>query len=528
MRILVRNSKTESMLTELDLKQLKEKGINLNELNAQVESFVKGFPYLQLVKPAIVNDGIIKLDPEEVDNLIDLYKAFEGSRMKFVPASGAATRMFKHLFEFRVEYPVRGEECFNDKTFNSIFYFFQNIKKFPFYIKLYNELWSVGYKLDELLESKDYLPIIDCLMNSDGLNYGFLPKGLIFFHQYGDIARTALEEHLVEGSQYARDIHGNVNIHLTVSPEHLKGFTELVDRVKSYYENHYEVNIHISFSEQKPCTDTIAVDMNNSPFRDSDGTLLFRPGGHGALIENLNDLDADIIFIKNIDNVAPDHLKPQTIRYKKALAGLLISYRNIIFDYLRRLNETNDISNELIAEVMDFTTDELCTIPPANLNVNNTEMVKKYLMDVLNRPIRVCGMVKNQGEPGGGPFWANNPDGTVSLQIVESSQIDLTDSKTKEIFGKSTHFNPVDLVCSIKDYQGNKFNLLNYRDSETGFISTKSKDGKQLKALELPGLWNGAMSSWNTIFVEAPLATFSPVKTVNDLLRNEHQACGRS
>ncbi len=515
------------MLTELDLKQLEEKGITPNDLMAQVESFRKGFPYLRIVKPATGGDGIIKLDPEEVDNLIDLYKAFEGSRLKFVPASGAATRMFKHLFEFREEYHVKGMECFTDKTFNSIFYFFQHIHKFPFYDKLYNELWSIGYKMEELLENHDYLPIIDSLLNSDGLDYGFLPKGLIYFHKYGDISRTALEEHLVEGAQYARDIHGNVNIHLTVSPEHRVGFNALVERVKTFYENHYEVTLHITFSEQKPCTDTVAVDLQNEPFRNADGTLLFRPGGHGALIENLGDLDADIIFIKNIDNVAPDHLKPQTIRYKKALAGLLISYRNLIFDYLRRLIETNDITDDLIAEILDFTTDELCVVPPANFEAKNKAETIAYLVEVLNRPIRVCGMVKNQGEPGGGPFWAQNANGTVSLQIVESSQIDLKDARTKAIFDQATHFNPVDLVCSTKDYKGNKFNLHSYRDPETGFISVKSKDGKQLKALELPGLWNGAMSSWNTIFVEVPLATFSPVKTVNDLLRNEHQGCGK-
>jgi hypothetical protein len=418
-------------------------------------------------------------------------------------------------------------ECFTDKTFNSIFYFFQHIQKFPFYDKLYNELWSVGYKMEELLENNDYLPIIDCFLNSDCLNYGFLPKGLIYFHKYGDISRTALEEHLVEGSQYARDIHGNVNIHLTVSPEHRAGFNELVERVKTFYENHYEVTLHITFSEQKPCTDTVAVDIQNEPFRDADGTLLFRPGGHGALIENLGDLDADIIFIKNIDNVAPDHLKPQTIRYKKALAGLLISYRNLIFDYLRRLTENTDITDDFIAEVLDFTTDELCVVPPANFETKSKEKTVEYLIDVLNRPTRVCGMVKNQGEPGGGPFWAENANGTVSLQVVESSQIDLKDARMKAIFDQATHFNPVDLVCSTKDYNGNKFNLHGYRDPETGFISVKSKDGKQLKALELPGLWNGAMSRWNTIFVEVPLATFSPVKTVNDLLRNEHQGCGK-
>lgn len=515
------------MFTESDIKQLKEKGINQSVVENQIEIFRKGFPFLRIVKPATVGDGIIKLESEEVDNLIDVYKTFGGTRLKFVPASGAATRMFKHLYEFREEYPLKGMDCFGDKEFNSIHHFIANLKSFPFYDKLYNELWSVGYKLEDLVESNDYLPIVNTLLNTNGLNYGSLPKGLINFHKYDDIARTSLEEHLVEGSQYARDQHGQVYLHLTVSPEHRKGFNELVERVKAFYENHYDVTLNVSFSEQKPSTDTIAVDLDNRPFRNSDGTLLFRPGGHGALIENLNDLDADVIFIKNIDNVAPDHLKPQTIRYKKALAGLLIGYRNIIFDFIRRINGEENQPADFLPEVLDFTIDELCILPPANLKKSSVADVKEYLLRVLNRPIRVCGMVKNQGEPGGGPFWAVNSDGSTSLQVVESSQIDLNDSKMKNIFSQSTHFNPVDIVCSTKGYNGNKFNLLNYTDPATGFISVKSRDGKQIKALELPGLWNGAMSSWNTIFVEVPLSTFSPVKTVNDLLREEHQPCGQ-
>jgi len=278
----------------------------------------------------------------------------------------------------------------------------------------------------------------------------------------------------------------------------------------------------VAYSVQKPTTDTLAVDMENNPFRNPDGSLHFRPGGHGALIENLNELNEDIIFIKNIDNVTPDHLKAATIRYKKALAGLLVSYKNLVNGYIERLlNEP--VSEEQLALMLEFTTDELCILPPANLNRQNSDAVKKYLMEILDRPIRVCGMVKNQGEPGGGPFWAKNPDGTTSLQIVEQSQVDMGNPRVKEIFGRSTHFNPVDIACSIRNYKGEKFNLSNFLDPQAGFISIKSKNGKQLKALELPGLWNGAMSRWITFFVEVPIATFTPVKTVNDLLRSEHQ-----
>lgn len=510
------------MFNPSDQQLFQRKGITEAQAESQIETFKRGFPYLNITKPATVGDGIIRLDNEEVDELIDLYQSFEGSRLKFVPASGAATRMFKVLFEFRESYARKGMECFDDKSFNSAHTFFENIKKFPFYSALHNELWSVGYNFDELIDSKDYVPIVDTLLNPDGLNYGNLPKGLLLFHRYGDIARTSLEEHLVEGAQYIKGRQAGMAMHLTVSPEHEAEFSALLDRVKLYYEGHYDITLNITYSQQKACTDTIAVNIDNTPFREADGSLLFRPGGHGALIENLNDLDADIIFIKNIDNVAPDRLKPQTVRYKKALAGLLISYQRLIFGYIQRITE-NDYNADFLAQVLDFVTDELCLIPPSYTKSLTDVGLADYLMSVLNRPLRVCGMVKNEGEPGGGPFWAKNPDGSISLQIVESSQVDLNSPDVKGIFSKSTHFNPVDLVCATKDWQGNSFNLLNYTDPATGFISTKSKDGKQLKALELPGLWNGAMSSWNTIFVEVPLVTFSPVKTVNDLLRPEHQ-----
>lgn len=510
------------MFTKNDIDQLANHGINNDLALTQINNFKKGFPYLKIVAPATVGNGILKLECDEVDDLVDMYKSFEGSRVKFVPASGAATRMFKHIFEYIQDFPTKGETCFSDKSFGSAYNFFHSINKFPFYTKLYDELWSTGYKMDELIERKYYLPIAEALLAKDGLNYGNLPKGLIIFHKYAESIRTAFEEHLVEGAQYCRDSKGLVNIHLTVSPEHRDGFEKLVDRVKSEYESHYDVEIHISFSEQKPSTDIIAVEMDNSPFRDPDGSLLFRPGGHGALLENLNDIDADIIFIKNIDNIVPDRLKPHTIRYKKALAGLLVSYKNIIFDYIQKI-ENDDCDIEYLNEILDFTKNELSILPYNNLNIKDISVLKKYLLGILKRPIRVCGMVKNQGEPGGGPFWAINPDGTTSLQVVESSQIDLKNSDIKQIFDSSTHFNPVDLVCYVKNVDGEKFDLLKFRDPATGFISVKSKDGRNLKAQELPGLWNGGMSNWNTIFVEVPLITFNPVKTVNDLLRDEHQ-----
>lgn len=512
------------MFNEQDFTQFELQGISEKEVNEQIETFRKGFPFMQITEPATVGNGIIKLECDEIDDLIDLYKEFDGTRVKFVPASGAATRMFKHLFEFMQDFPTKGEECLKDKSFNSAFNFFNSIKKFPFYSKLYDELWSTGYKMEELLERKYYPPITEALLAKDGLNYDELPKGLILFHKYNDYVRTALEEHLVEGAQHCKDIDKNIFIYLTVSSEHRLAFEKLVEKVKEDFEEQFEVKLNIHFSEQKVSTDTIAVEMDNTPFRNPDGTLLFRPGGHGALIENLNEIDAEIIFIKNIDNVVPDRLKPHTIRYKKAIAGLLLSYTSIIFDYIDKVYKSTDCDLELLLEILDFTKSELCVLPPKNLKVNDCKTLKEYLLGLLNRPVRVCGMVKNQGEPGGGPFWAVNPDGTISLQIVESSQVDLKDKKTKSIFNASTHFNPVDLVCYVKDYNGDKFDLHKFRDPQTGFISVKSKDGRDLKALELPGLWNGAMSNWNTIFVEVPLITFNPVKTVNDLLREEHQS----
>lgn len=511
------------MFTESDFKQLAEQGTNIDAVNEQIENFRKGFPFMQIAEPATIGNGIIKLDCDDLDDLIDLYKEFDGDRVKFVPASGAATRMFKHLFEFQQDFPTKGEECLKDTSFGSAHNFFTNIKKLPFYTKLYDELWSTGYKMDELLERKYYPPIIEALLAKDGLNYGNLPKGLIPFHRYHDAVRTALEEQLVEGAQHCKDSEKNIFIYLTISGDHRIGFEKLIDRVKEAFEERYEVKLNIHLSEQKTSTDTIAVEMDNSPFRNPDGSLLFRPGGHGALLENLNEIDAELIFIKNIDNVVPDRLKPHTVRYKKALAGLLLSYTGIIFDYIEKVYKSTDCDLELLLEILDFTKSELCVLPSSKLNLTDCKKIREYLLLILNRPIRVCGMVKNQGEPGGGPFWSLNSDGTTSLQIVESSQINLNNSSVNKIFSQSTHFNPVDLVCYVKDYNGDKFDLHKFSDPQTGFISIKSKDGRDLKAQELPGLWNGAMSNWNTIFVEVPLLTFSPVKSVNDLLRGEHQ-----
>ena len=370
------------------------------------------------------------------------------------------------------------------------------------------------------MEKGCYKTVVDYLLNDKGLGYGQLPKGLLLFHKYGGTQRTPLEEHLVEGALYA-NCNGVVHLHYTVSPEHKNLFEDCVNHVKGEYESKFNVRYCVSFSVQKPSTDTIAVNPDNTPFRNSDGSLLFRPGGHGALIENLNDVDADIVFIKNIDNVVLDKFKEDTVTYKQLLAGVLVSLQTKAFEYLRLL-ESGQFDDDTLKEIVRFLEQELCCHKPGINDLEGAELVA-YLKKKLNRPMRVCGVVKNVGEPGGGPFLAYNSDGTVSLQILESSQIDKDNSDYTKMFTEGTHFNPVDLVCATKDYNGDKFNLPDFVDRSTGFISSKSKNGKELKALELPGLWNGAMSDWNTVFVEVPLSTFNPVKTVNDLLREQHQ-----
>ncbi|EJX05704.1 hypothetical protein EVA_06189 [gut metagenome] len=378
-----------------------------------------------------------------------------------------------------------------------------------------------GQNIETLLASNQYKEVAAAMLSKEGLNYGGLPKGLLKFHNYADGARTPLEEHLVEGALYAKQKEGTVAVHFTVSPEHRPLFEQLVAEKAGDLEARFGVKYAISFSEQKSSTDTVAANPDNTPFRQSDGSLLFRPGGHGALIENLNEIHADVVFIKNIDNVVPDRLKGDTVTYKKLLAGILVQRQQQAFAYMEKLDQGNYTAAEL-QEMLHFLETQLFCKNPAAHSMEDTELAV-YLRKKFDRPMRVCGMVRNVGEPGGGPFLAYNPDGTVSLQILESSQIDMNDAEKKAMFEKGTHFNPVDLVCALKNYKGEAFNLPSYVDKNTGFISHKSKDGKELKALELPGLWNGSMSDWNTIFVEVPLSTFNPVKTVNDLYREQHQ-----
>lgn len=506
------------MLTQEDKELLLKKGISEAQIAEQLACFEKGFPYLELSAAASVeNGGILVADADLQEKYLkawDAYKDGDKKIVKFVPASGAASRMFKNLFEFL------GAD-YSEPTTDFEKKFFSRVHDFAFYDEL-NEacVKNTGKDIDTLIAEKNYKAVVANLLESAGLNYGALPKGLLKFHRYEDGVRTPLEEHLVEGALYAAGKTGQVNVHFTVSTEHRTLFQQLVDEKVAAYSSRFGVQYQVSFSEQKPSTDTVAADMENKPFRDN-GKLLFRPGGHGALIENLNDLDADIVFIKNIDNVVPDRLKADTVTYKKLLAGALVTLQKKAFEYLELL-DSGHYSHEQLETIIRFVQQDLRCRRADIKNLEDADLVI-YLRKKLNRPMRVCGMVKNVGEPGGGPFLAYNPDGTVSLQILESSQIDMKDPEKKAMFEKGTHFNPVDLVCAVRDYKGNKFNLLNFVDKATGFISYKSKNGKDLKALELPGLWNGSMSDWSTVFVEVPLSTFNPVKTVNDLLREQHQ-----
>ena len=477
------------MFTEKDLQQIADHGLTLETVERQIENFRRGFPSLQVVSAASPADGITVLTAEQAAAYAEKYENRDAAVTvaKFVPASGAATRMFKALFEFVNE----------DKRGKGIDTLLQNIEKFAFY----PELKQV------VADFSDEKAVVSAIIKQ-GLGYGSLPKGLVTFHSYDNGARKAVEEHLVEGALYGT-ADGVVRLHFTVSPEHEGAFRALLAERTAKYEQLFGVKYDISFSQQKSSTDTIAVNPDNTPFRTENGDLLFRPAGHGALLENLNEIEASVIFVKNIDNVTTDALRADTVLYKKALAGLLLELQQQTFAQLSALES----GSADLAAVADFVQNSLCVKLPENYDA-------ALLEKLLKRPIRVCGMVRNEGEPGGGPFWVANEDGTQSLQIAESSQISAEDM---HLMKDATHFNPVDLVCGVYAADGTKYNLLNYTDPATGFISSKSSGGRDLRAQELPGLWNGAMAQWNTIFVDVPISTFSPVKVVQDLLRPQHQ-----
>lgn len=508
--------------TEKDIEQLSKKGISKEKVFSQIETFKEGIPFVNLEKAAIVTKGISRFSPNEEKGLI---AHFENSReklslLKFVPASGAASRMFKAMFNFIDAYKPSKESlsAYIDRTDDKdVKRFTDELKNLPFYDLIFKK---VSEKANSDGELAYYF--VKEMLEEEGFNYGFYPKGLLPFHKYVSGTATPFKEHLKEAALYAKTA-GNANLHFTISEQHDAMFKKEYKNIETQISNETNTTFSVSYSNQKSTTDTIAVGLDNIPFRNADGSILFRPGGHGALIENLNDQDADVIFIKNIDNVVIDANLSAVSDSKKVLAGLLLEKQGRAFEYAKLL----DISMPSTEQI-----DTISNFLQTGLNVRFTQGFKTktdkekiaLLKDKINRPIRICGMVKNEGEPGGGPFWIKDRNGNISLQIIESAQIDMSNENQVAILQNATHFNPVDIVCGVKNYKGEKYNLLDFVDAKQGFITGKTKEGKELKALELPGLWNGAMAYWNTIFVEVPLVTFNPVKTVNDLLKPSHQA----
>jgi len=516
-------------LSVTDFVQVYKRNIHLDRIEKQLDIFRNGIAKINLERPAVLTDGVVGLSKDEAaefgayfDSKKDNYKL-----KKFVPASGAATRMFKFLHDFISNYNPEKETIngyINRKKDNSLEVFLLGLEKFPFYAEIAAEaekhiVYPAGDDENVREDARNY-SFIKTMMSEQFFDYANKPKGIIPFHCYDDFSATPIYEHLRESVAYAGS-QGQTHIHFTISENHLNGFLDSINEVRAKVEEESGIKISFNFTYQHQETDTLAVDMDNKPFRDEKGTLLFRPGGHGALIENLNRLDADIVFVKNIDNVR--HTKMETIAtYKKALGGMLIKLQEKVNHYLEHI-ENHEVDEQELDEIVDFAAIQLSQDISPDFDKFTLENKFLYVKECLNRPIRICGMVKNEGEPGGGPFWVKGKRGRVSLQIVESSQIDLDNKIQSHIFSQSTHFNPVDLVCGLKDYKGNKFDLTQFIDPNTGFIVYKNRMGKDVKSYELPGLWNGAMAGWITVFVEVPLKTFNPVKTVNDLLKPAHQ-----
>ncbi len=513
------------MLTPQDIKQLEDKGISELQFETQMEYFKKGFPYINLAGAANVGEGIVRLFDSDIENFAKIYEKQSGelSMIKFVPASGAASRMFKDLIDVALKY----DETEDKSAFKGIINCLDKVEKLALAKDLEKVLQKAGLDLNTLLSEKKYSTIAHYILDKEGLGYQYKPKAMLLFHKYATKsgiyeARTAFEEHLVEGVHYAKMCDGTVRLHFTISPEHRSLFEEKIKEVVPALEERFGVRYEINFSEQMGKTDMVALDKNGELVRNADGTILFRPGGHGALIENLNALEADLIFIKNIDNVTTDALRDKTYLYKKALAGYLIYVQDNIKRCMLKL-ESLSLDDYSLSQIEGFAAKVL------NVHFSMTYFGRSkreritYLIRKLNRPVRVCGMVRNEGEPGGGPYWVRKENGHKHLQIIEASQIDFTNPFQVEMVQKSSHFNPVDLICGVRNYKGNKFNLKNYVDPKTRFISQKKQNGIEMTIQELPGLWNGSMADWNTIFVEVPIETFTPVKTLADLLRKEHQ-----
>ena len=520
---------TQYSFSDADLSELSDHEISLDEAERQIELLLSPVSYIRLNRACTLGDGIHVIESSQQQQLLDLHKeaALKGRFTKFVPASGAATRMFRDLLVFidsRQELDdIKHLANQSNKEAQALLKFLEGVKSFAFSSDLENVLKANNLSLHDLLNCGKYKELICHLLQTKGLDYAQLPKGLLKFHSYKAECRTAFEEHLVEAVQTIADQNKKCRIHLTVSPEHLEKFFTLLESVRNTYESRYDVKYEVEFSVQKLSTDMIALGPDRMPFHDENGHILLRPGGHGALIENLNDLRADLIYIKNIDNVQLDRNKEESILYKRLLAGYLLSIQESLFTHLRGLHSSN-LNDQYLEEVLKFARNTLCiSIPDSKWQELSSHQARRdFLIRKLDRPLRVCGVVKNTGEPGGGPFWVHGDDGVTSLQIVEGSQIDDSSPAQSKIFYTSTHFNPVDLVCAVKGFRGQTFDLRKYVDPRAVIFTKKSYQGRDLLACERPGLWNGAMSDWITLFVEVPEATFTPVKTIIDLLRPSH------
>jgi hypothetical protein len=522
---------TNKELEDLKNELLAEKDPELpaDKIMAQIKIFERGISYLRLAKPCTIGDGIKTIPENEQEEYMKIFLSAlnEGRVIKFVPASGAATRMFSRQLAVLMKYgnpnlqSLRENAAQGDDDCKAALKFFENIRRFACYDELKKVAGRRGKSIEDLVAEGNFSEVIRLVADGSGLNYANLPKGCILFHSYPEGSRTAFEEHIVEAINYSAGNDKVARVHFTISREHEAAINKLFDYiVEKYSRQGWKLNVGFSF--QSTSTNTVSVTPDNKPFRDEHGKIVFRPGGHGALLKNLNDLKADIVSIKNIDNIVPDYLKPETYRYKKILGGYLIALQKKVFRLLELL-ETKTPDESLINEAVSFIKDNFETDLSGKLKSKSSADKKKYLFDFLNRPIRVCGMVKKEGHPGGSPMWVEGKYGEITKQIVEEAQVDLSDENQANIFNNATHFNPVDLACGAKDYRGNNFNLEKFSNPETGLIAKKSKDGKELKALELPGLWNGGMYYWLTVYVEVPKITFNPVKEANDLLKAEHQ-----
>ena len=506
-------------LSKTDLEQFKKHGLTPEKIDQQLKIFSEGIPFVKIVKAGSIGDGIVSISEADQNRLVEFYELNNQKKeiVKFVPASGAATRMFQFLFMFLNEFNPNGtsfETYINKKENKLLETFIKSLKDFAFFSSVQKKTKELYPDFEKASEGAGTYLFIKTMLDDKGLNFRNLPKGLIPFHKYETRTKTAFEEHLYESVYYA-SVNNNVKLHFTIAKKHLPFFEKELDGIKNRVLKKTKTKFQVSYSFQKKETDTIAVNNDNTVFKNAKNECVFRPSGHGALIENLNDLDADIVFIKNIDNVVSAKDVDEVAHHKKVLGGKLLWIQKKVFSYLVMLDKKN-ASLEKLHEIKAFLRNEL--------NIRESIMTAAAIKNILNRPIRVCGVVKNTGAPGGGPFWVQNNNTLPTLQIVEMSQIDSNNSDHQTIVNSATHFNPVDLVCGLKNYKGKKFDLLKFVDSKSGIITDKSQDGRSLKALELPGLWNGSMAYWNSVFVEVPLKTFNPVKTVNDLLHEAHRS----